>query len=119
MSYMFIQNGSFNQPLATWDTSRVVTMNNMFDYATAFNQNLGSWLIPSCSNMASMLNSCGMDKTNYSATLTGWAGQAPNIQSNVTLGATGIQYDTPGSASRAILTSAPYNWTITGDTYVP
>jgi len=94
-------------------------MSGMFKDATAFNQNLGSWLIPSCSNMSLMLNNCGMDKANYSATLTGWASQVPNIKSNVTLGATGRQYDTPGSASRSILTSAPYNWTITGDTFVP
>jgi hypothetical protein len=69
--------------------------------------------------MTGMLDNCGMDKGFYSSTLIGWASQAPNIQSNVTLGATGRQYDTPGSASRSILTSAPYNWTITGDTFVP
>jgi hypothetical protein len=94
-------------------------MTGMFSGATAFNQNLGSLNIVNVSNMTTMLDSCGISKANYSATLTGWASQAPNIQSNVTLGATGRQYDTPGSASRAILTSAPYNWTINGDTYVP
>jgi surface protein len=119
MSFMFYQNILFNQSLATWNTSKVTTMRYMFGSATSFNQNLGSWLIPSCSNMANMLDNCGMSKANYSSTLTGWAAQAPNIQSNVTLGASGRQYDTPGSASRAILTSAPYNWTINGDTYVP
>jgi len=69
--------------------------------------------------MAGMLNNCGMDKPNYSATLQGWAMQAPNIPVGISLGATGRQYDTAGSSSRAILTSAPYNWNITGDTFVP
>jgi trimeric autotransporter adhesin len=119
MDGMFNIAIAFNQNISTWNTSKVTSMSSMFKDATAFNQNLGSWLIPSCSNMSLMLNNCGMDKANYSATLTGWASQAPNIQSNVTLGATGRQYDTPGSASRAILTSAPYNWNITGDTFVP
>jgi surface protein len=117
--FMFNSATSFNQPIGTWDTSKISTMQGTFNGSTAFNQNLGSWLIPSCSNMANMLDNCGMDKINYSATLQGWAAQAPNIKSNVTLGASGRQYDTPGSASRAILTSSPYNWTITGDTFVP
>lgn len=119
MAGMFRSNTVFNQNISIWNTSKVTSFVQMFQNATSFNQNLGSWLIPSCSDMSSMLNSCGMDKANYSATLIGWAAQAPNIRSNVTLGATGRQYDTPGSASRAILTSAPYNWIITGDTYVP
>jgi surface protein len=112
----------FNQPIATWTlpTSRTFTMANMFLSATSFNQSLGSWTIVSCSSMAGMLNSCGMDITNYSNTLIGWASQpAALIPRNITLGATGRQYNTPGSASRAILTSSPYNWTITGDTFVP
>jgi len=119
MTGMFRNNYGFNQNISTWNTSKVTNMSSMFNSAGLFNQNLGPWLITSCSNMASMLDSCGMSKANYSATLTGWAAQAPNIQSNVTLGASGRQYDTPGSASRAILTSAPYNWTINGDSYVP
>ena len=119
LSGMFRNNYGFNQNISTWNTSKVTNMSSMFNNNGTFNQNLGPWLIPSCSNMASMLDGCGMSKANYSATLIGWASQAPNIKSNVTLGATGRQYDTPGSASRSILTSAPYNWNITGDTFVP
>jgi hypothetical protein len=70
--------------------------------------------------MTGMLDNCGMNINNYSNTLIGWASQpAALIPRSITLGATGRQYNTLGSASRAILTSAPYNWTITGDTYVP
>ena len=120
-SDMFLSASAFNQPVEGWTlpTDRTFNMSNMFARATSFNQPLGNWTIISCSNMTGMLDNCGMDKGFYSSTLIGWASQAPNIKSNVTLGATGRQYDTPGSASRSILTSAPYNWTITGDTFVP
>lgn len=119
---MFQSATAFNQPVESWSlpTSRTYTMQNMFAGATSFNQPLGNWNIVSCSDMSGMLNSCGMDINNYSQTLIGWASQpAALIPRNITLGATGRQYNTPGSASRAILTSSPYNWTITGDTYVP
>jgi hypothetical protein len=121
-SRMFSSAGAFNQPVESWTlpTDRTYTMQDMFSGATSFNQPLGNWNIVSCSNMSGMLNSCGMDINNYSNTLIGWASQPdPLIPRNITLGATGRQYNTPGSASRAILTSAPYNWTITGDTFVP
>jgi surface protein len=121
-SFMFNSATAFNQPVETWvlPTDRTFTMASMFSGATSFNQPLGLWTIVSCSSMASMLNSCGMDINNYSQTLIGWASQpAALIPRNITLGATGRQYNTPGSASRAILTSSPYNWTITGDTFVP
>lgn len=119
---MFLSNTAFNQPVEGWTlpTDRTYTMQDMFSGATSFNQPLGMWNIVSCSDMSGMLNNCGMDINNYSQTLIGWASQpASLIPRNITLGATGRQYNTPGSASRAILTSAPYSWTITGDTYVP
>jgi surface protein len=118
---MFQSATAFNQPVESWSlpTSRTYTMQNMFAGATSFNQPLGNWNIVSCSDMSGMLNSCGMDINNYSQTLIGWASQPdPLIPRNITLGSTGRQYTTPGSASRAILI-ADYNWTITGDTYVP
>ena len=121
-SSMFQSATAFNQPVEGWTlpTNRTYSMQNMFSGATSFNQPLGNWNIVSCSNMASMLNNCGMGIGEYSATLVGWATQPDSlIPRNLTLGATGRQYDTPGSASRVVLTSAPYNWNITGDTYVP
>jgi surface protein len=120
-SNMFLSASAFNQPVEGWalPMDRTYTMTNMFARATSFNQPLGLWTIVSCSSMAGMLDNCGMGIGEYSATLVGWATQPdPLIPRNLTLGATGRQYDTPGSASRAILI-ADYNWTITGDTYVP
>jgi len=121
-SNMFLSASAFNQPVEGWTlpTDRTYTMTNMFARATSFNQPLGLWNVVSCSSMTGMLDNCGMDITNYSQTLIGWTSQpSALIPRNITLGATGRQYNTPGSASRAVLTSSPYNWTITGDTYVP
>jgi surface protein len=121
-SSMFQSAIAFNQPVEGWTlpTDRTYTMQQMFTGATSFNQPLGNWTIVSCSSMVGMLDNCGMGIGEYSATLVGWATQPdPLIPRNLTLGATGRQYDTPGSASRAILTSSPYNWIITGDTFVP
>jgi hypothetical protein len=120
-SNMFLSASAFNQPVEGWalPMDRTYTMTNMFARATSFNQPLGLWTIVSCSSMAGMLDNCGMGIGEYSATLVGWATQPdPLIPRNLTLGATGRQYDTPGSASRAVLI-ADYNWIITGDTYVP
>ncbi len=77
MSYMFDHTKAFNQPLNSWDVSHVTRMNGMFADATAFNQSLGSWTISGVEEMGDMLNDCGMDTSNYDATLMGWAAQLP------------------------------------------
>ena len=89
-----------------------------------FNQNLGNWKIPTVFIMANMLSSSGLNTINYSNTLIGWAGQAPNIESGVILDANGLTYSGDAAvAARKLLTDSSvlggYNWTITGDTYVP
>jgi len=59
-----------------------------------------------------MLNNTALSDANYSSTLIGWAAQAPNIQSNVSLGASGLNYDSNAASARALLTGT-YGWTIT------
>jgi surface protein len=46
MNNMFNQASSFNRPLAGWDTSSVVAMENMFAEAVSFNQDLSPWCVP-------------------------------------------------------------------------
>ena len=43
MCVMFVGASAFNQPLETWNTSRVTDMKYMFHNAIAFNQPLEAW----------------------------------------------------------------------------
>ena len=114
MNDMFV-GGSFNQNISGWDTSSVTTMNNMFGQVYDFNQNIGTWNITNVSDMTNMLENTGINITNYDAILNGWS--SGSLQSGVTLGATGLFYDSIGQVGRNILIGS-YNWTILGDQYV-
>ncbi len=113
MMGVFIYNSSFNQPLDHWNTSSVITMSTMFYQASSFNQAIGDWDLNASVNLNDMLSYCGMDCTNYTATLNGWA-QNPATPSGRKLGAGGRQYGTNAVPARFNLTSAR-SWTITGD----
>ena len=53
MDYMFAFNGRFSQNISAWDVSRVTIMNNMFQLS-AFNDDISSWDVSSVVNMESM-----------------------------------------------------------------
>ncbi|WP_299212137.1 BspA family leucine-rich repeat surface protein [uncultured Aquimarina sp.] len=139
MTWMFINARSFNGNISTWDVGNVtafdlmlagassfnqdvsswnigehvtgtITMSSMFENAIAFNQNLGTWDISKVTDMNLMLKDSGLSVANYDATLMGWASNA-NTPNGLVLGADGLKYCV-GEASRDILTSVPYNWTI-------
>ena len=103
----------FNMPPTIWNTTNVTNMTKMFFGATAFDQDISMWNISSLTNAANMFDGSGLTTPNYDALLQGWAAQAPAIQSNVSLGAAGIQFTNATSlTAHNILTSPPYNWTI-------
>jgi len=95
----------------------VVNMGNMFNHATAFNQSLGTWALNATVHLSSMLDNCGMDCANYSATLISWAAN-PSTPSGRSLGATGRTYETNAASAHSILTNAK-GWTIFGDVFAP
>jgi surface protein len=113
MSYMFYMAKNFNQAVGNWNTSNVTNMGYMFFNDTSFNQPIGNWNLTSLINNQNMLDNCGMDCTNYSTTLIGWANNI-NTPIGRTLGASGIKYGTNAVASRTYLLNTK-GWTINGD----
>jgi surface protein len=54
----------FNQPLNSWDTSKVITMGYMFAFAKEFNQPLNNWNTNQVAQMDSMFNNALMFNQN-------------------------------------------------------
>ena len=107
-SSMFERATSFNQDISGWDVSNVIYMTGMFRGATSFNQDLGDWTSYAI-NRHDMFDGSGLDCTNYSLTLFGWANNTS--ASDVQLGAYGMEYGTDVSdAINELVTNR--NWMI-------
>ncbi|MGL1886616.1 MAG: BspA family leucine-rich repeat surface protein, partial [Reichenbachiella sp.] len=123
--HMFVDNTAFNNgggPLDWVDVGQdanvtSINLQNMFDGATAFDQDIGSWDIGKANSMADMLSGSGLSTANYDATLIGWAddnGMTETIPSGLTLGASGLNYCNAATEHAELQDPAgAYNWTIT------
>ena len=111
MQNMFLDNNAFNQPIGTWDMSKVTNIQSMIQQADGFNQDLSSWVVTGITNALDfMKNSDGLSTTNYDRILSGWSSQA--VQNGVSISFGRSQYSTAtGLAYRNALVAS--GWTIT------
>jgi hypothetical protein len=110
MSYMFNGATAFNQPI-TLDCSSCTTLNSFLNNATSFNNILNLTPIPNLLDATDMIVNTNLSSTNYSNLLSLWGSQSV-LQPNVTLTATGIQYNSSVQSYRTTLVSSPNNWNI-------
>jgi surface protein len=95
--------------------SGVTDMYQMFNSATAFNQDIGSWNVSGVTDFNGFMNNKTFSNflaTNLDSIYNGWSSLPsvkPNLP-NVNFGT--IKYTSSGVAGKAILTGSPYNWVI-------
>jgi len=88
-------------------------MSQMFNGATAFNQNIGSWNVENVQDFADFMlgkTDATFSTTNLNAIYNGWSTQA--VQSSLTIDFGTAKYTSAATAGRLILTGTAL-WTIT------
>ena len=126
LGYMFYisdeYKGNYNNNgsnlINSWDTSKVTNMQGVFQNQTAFNQPIDDWNVSLVTSFNSG-DSFGFmqgktfedySSTNYDALLIGWSSRP--VQPNLSINFGTIKHTSAAVAAKAILTSAPNNWTI-------
>jgi len=141
MSTLFYSNQATTLDISTWNTTGVITFENMLAFGGNYTSiNVTGLNTASATTFASMfygmnlnpLNVTGVDGFNignlttaenmfggstlstaaYSAILNAWAAQSPSIQSSVPFHAGNSKYNSGAVAARGVLTGT-HGWTIT------
>ena len=113
--YIMFGFGAFNQPIGSWDVSKVTDMSEMFRSNFAFNQDIGGWDVSSVTNFSNFMQSktfSDFSTTNLDSIYNGWS-SLPSLQPYININFNTIKYTAAGSAGKAILQGAPKFWTIT------
>jgi surface protein len=79
---------NFNQPIGAWDTSSVTNMFNMFE-STPFNQPIGTWDTSSVTNMNSVFNNC----SSFNQPIGTWNTSSVTTMNSMFNGATSFDQD--------------------------
>jgi surface protein len=111
--------GNFNQNINNWNTAKVTNMTDLFVNQKIFNQPINNWNV----SLVTVFDGTGVPNgfmggktfndystTNYDALLIGWASRPVLANKAINFGT--IKYTSAAVAARAVLTSAPNNWTI-------
>jgi len=116
MTNTFKNATSFNKDISLWNVSSVVEFKSMFDGASSFNKSLGLWSLNNALGGIDMFGSAGnpsgLSVANYSNTLIGWAGNAPNLKAGFTCDAYGIKFSAAAQDAISTLSTNPLNWFI-------
>uniref|UniRef100_A0A6C0KVI1 PKD domain-containing protein n=1 Tax=viral metagenome TaxID=1070528 RepID=A0A6C0KVI1_9ZZZZ len=112
MGQMFENATAFNQDVNNWDVSNVSYIEYMFYGATLFNQNLSTWNPTNASAVWGFLSGCATSITNYDALLNGWSQRT--LQEGLYFSNMGLVYSSASSTARHLIETS-YNWNIEGD----
>ena len=92
MSSMFYDAFVFNQNIGYWNTSSVTNMSSMFYYAYAFNGAIGSWNTSSVTNMSNMFDNA----TAFNGAIGSWNTSSVTSMSCMFVGATAFNQNVSG-----------------------
>jgi len=112
--YWMFRISPFNQPIGSWNVSKVTNMESMFHSAFSFNQNIGGWNVSGVTNFTNFMalkTFSDYSTTNLDAIYNGWS-SLPSVQTGRNITFNTIKYTAAGSAGKAIL-QGTYGWTIT------
>ncbi|MDD3861002.1 MAG: BspA family leucine-rich repeat surface protein, partial [Bacteroidales bacterium] len=72
LSYMFQNASLFNYDIGSWNVSNVTNMSNMFFNAPAYNQDIGNWDVSNVTNMSGMFGANYEISSTFNQNIGNW-----------------------------------------------